>query len=217
MPPKPTKLRNCGPPFTTPKPTNKFYFFYGHRNPSQNRPTVRGGLFSDRQTLHPNPSQPKPTTKPFNIKNWDPHFLSNPHTLLMAFWNCRWLRPHSTSDLNEVQEYNMLPWWLWKTSAANKNHLRDIKFALSLQTLTRIHAPLHVRIRKWCIHILKPRPRVKKNFMDDAPLLKSFPIEDNIVPIISKDTCYMPQQINLHISCTISCFHTITHVANSAF
>lgn len=80
MPPKPTKLRNCGPPFTTPKPTNKFYFFYGHRNPSQNRPTVRGGLFSDRQTLHPNPSQPKPTTKPFNIKNWDPHFLSNPNS-----------------------------------------------------------------------------------------------------------------------------------------
>ncbi|KAL5194519.1 Pentatricopeptide repeat-containing protein [Glycine soja] len=78
--PKPTKPRNCGPPFTTPKPTNKFYFFYGHRNPSQNRPTVRGGLFSNRQTLNPNPSQPKPTTKPFNIKNWDPHFLSNPNS-----------------------------------------------------------------------------------------------------------------------------------------
>ncbi|KAL5147200.1 Pentatricopeptide repeat-containing protein [Glycine soja] len=78
--PKPTKPRNCGPPFTIPKPTNKFYFFYGHRNPSQNRPTVRGGLFSNRQTLNPNPSQPKPTTKPFNIKNWDPHFLSNPNS-----------------------------------------------------------------------------------------------------------------------------------------
>lgn len=57
--PKPTKPRNCGPPFTIPKPTNKFYFFYGHRNPSQNRPTVRGGLFSNRQTLTlPNPNPP---------------------------------------------------------------------------------------------------------------------------------------------------------------
>ncbi|KHN11424.1 Pentatricopeptide repeat-containing protein [Glycine soja] len=53
MPPKPTKLRNCGPPFTTPKPTNKFYFFYGHRNPSQNRPTVRGGLFSQAPQGNP--------------------------------------------------------------------------------------------------------------------------------------------------------------------
>ncbi|KAK7349745.1 hypothetical protein VNO77_07371 [Canavalia gladiata] len=59
------------------KPNNKFYFFYGHRKPSQNRPTVRGGLFSNRQTLT-NPSKSKPTTKPFDITKWDPHFLSNP-------------------------------------------------------------------------------------------------------------------------------------------
>ncbi|KAH1247230.1 Pentatricopeptide repeat-containing protein [Glycine max] len=32
------------------------------------------------QPTNPNPSQPKPTTKPFNIKNWDPHFLSNPNS-----------------------------------------------------------------------------------------------------------------------------------------
>nr|KYP41047.1 Pentatricopeptide repeat-containing protein At4g20740 family [Cajanus cajan] len=57
---------------------NKFYFFYGHRKPSQNRPTVRGGLFSNRQTLKPsNPTpNPNPKSKPFNIKKWDPHFLS---------------------------------------------------------------------------------------------------------------------------------------------
>jgi pentatricopeptide repeat protein len=64
------------PPPQTP---NKFYFFYGHRKPSQNRPTVRGGLFSNRQTL--SPSKPKPTkpTNPFQIQNWDPHFLSQPN------------------------------------------------------------------------------------------------------------------------------------------
>ncbi|RDX91153.1 Pentatricopeptide repeat-containing protein, partial [Mucuna pruriens] len=64
-------------PHPTKPNTNKFYFFYGHRKPSQNRPTVRGGLFSNRQTLNNSPSHPKP--KPFNIKNWDPHFLSNPN------------------------------------------------------------------------------------------------------------------------------------------
>ncbi|KAK7243643.1 hypothetical protein RIF29_38449 [Crotalaria pallida] len=56
---------------------NKFYFFYGHRNPSQNRPTVRGGLFSNRQTLK-NPSKPRITQSlPFDIHKWDPHFLPN--------------------------------------------------------------------------------------------------------------------------------------------
>ncbi|XP_061344000.1 pentatricopeptide repeat-containing protein At4g20740 [Gastrolobium bilobum] len=64
-------------PIPTTKP-DKFYFFYGHRKPSQNRPTVRGGLFSNRQTLNPKP-KPKTTTpyQPFDIHKWDPHFLPN--------------------------------------------------------------------------------------------------------------------------------------------
>ncbi|KAL2337107.1 hypothetical protein Fmac_011553 [Flemingia macrophylla] len=66
------------PPQPKPNPT-KFHFFYGHRRPSQNRPTVRGGLFSNRQTLQPKPKpKPNPNPNPFNIKNWDPHFLSHP-------------------------------------------------------------------------------------------------------------------------------------------
>ncbi|CAI8596348.1 unnamed protein product [Vicia faba] len=64
-------------PPQTPTPPNKFYFYYGHRKPSQNRPTVRGGLFSNRQTLPP----PKPKTNKhthlFQIQKWDPHFLSH--------------------------------------------------------------------------------------------------------------------------------------------
>ncbi|XP_047174964.1 pentatricopeptide repeat-containing protein At4g20740 [Vigna umbellata] len=65
------------PQVPQPNKPNKFYFFYGHRKPSQNRPTVRGGLFSNRQTINPSStSKHKPT--PFNIKDWDPHFLSNP-------------------------------------------------------------------------------------------------------------------------------------------
>ncbi|GAB4861004.1 hypothetical protein Ancab_036165 [Ancistrocladus abbreviatus] len=58
----------------------KFYFYYGHRKPSQNRPTVRGGLFSNRQTLdlqNPNdlkaqkfnPKHDNPTN--FLLQNWD--------------------------------------------------------------------------------------------------------------------------------------------------
>ncbi|KAK7401303.1 hypothetical protein VNO78_12674 [Psophocarpus tetragonolobus] len=58
-----------------PKPY-KHYFFYGHRKPAQNRPTVRGGVFSNRQTLPTAPPKPPSPPKPFNLKNWDPHFLS---------------------------------------------------------------------------------------------------------------------------------------------
>ncbi|XP_027341635.1 pentatricopeptide repeat-containing protein At4g20740-like [Abrus precatorius] len=59
------------------KPNKKLYFFYGHRKPSQNRPTVRGGLFSNRETLT-NRSKPN-KTQPFDISKWDPHLLSNPN------------------------------------------------------------------------------------------------------------------------------------------
>nr|DAD34756.1 TPA_asm: hypothetical protein HUJ06_005396 [Nelumbo nucifera] len=66
--------------------TNKLYFFYGYRKPSQNRPTVRGGLFSNRKTLNPNqfetlnskrqPSSTSSTT--FDLQKWDPN---SPQTL----------------------------------------------------------------------------------------------------------------------------------------
>ncbi|KAK2997949.1 hypothetical protein RJ639_025664 [Escallonia herrerae] len=59
------------PPQAPPPKPNKFYFFYGHRKPSQNRPTVHGGLFSNRETINPkNPKPNKPTN--FNLQKWDP-------------------------------------------------------------------------------------------------------------------------------------------------
>ncbi|KAG7982846.1 hypothetical protein I3843_04G073600 [Carya illinoinensis] len=60
------------PQSPAPKPDN-YYFFYGHRKPSQNRPVVRGGLFSNRQSLSRTQRQPQP--QPFHIENWDPHSL----------------------------------------------------------------------------------------------------------------------------------------------
>ncbi|KAI4333034.1 hypothetical protein L6164_017891 [Bauhinia variegata] len=63
-------------PPQSPPPTkaNKFYFFHGHRKPSQNRPTVRGGVFSNRIVINPN--KPKNIeAQPFDIKKWDPQFL----------------------------------------------------------------------------------------------------------------------------------------------
>ncbi|KFK28679.1 hypothetical protein AALP_AA7G032500 [Arabis alpina] len=56
-----------------PKPS----IFSGHRKPSQNRPVVYGGLFSNRQSLSilPPKSQPNQNT-PFNLQKWDPE--SNP-------------------------------------------------------------------------------------------------------------------------------------------
>ncbi|XP_058213937.1 pentatricopeptide repeat-containing protein At4g20740 [Rhododendron vialii] len=63
-------------PPQSPPPTNasKLYFFYGHRKPSQNRPTVRGGLFSNRQTLNPSKKHHQFDKKSpdFDFRKWDP-------------------------------------------------------------------------------------------------------------------------------------------------
>ncbi|KAF3952025.1 hypothetical protein CMV_022376 [Castanea mollissima] len=62
-----------------PKPQNqknKFYFFYGHRKPSQHRPTVRGGLFSNRQSISLHKPSPPHNPQPFNLHHWDPQLHS---------------------------------------------------------------------------------------------------------------------------------------------
>ncbi|KAL5974021.1 hypothetical protein ACLOJK_030683 [Asimina triloba] len=58
----------------------KFHFFYGHRKPSQNRPIVRGGLFSNRLALRAPPAAPAPSpaAPPFDARKWDPHFPAPP-------------------------------------------------------------------------------------------------------------------------------------------
>ncbi|KAJ0978013.1 hypothetical protein J5N97_013487 [Dioscorea zingiberensis] len=56
----------------------KYYFYYGHRRPSQNRPVVYGGLFSNRKTI---PSSSKPITAPIppvDFRDWDPSLQSTP-------------------------------------------------------------------------------------------------------------------------------------------
>lgn len=53
------------------KPNNKLYFFYGHRKPTQNRPTVQGGLFSNRRTVKPTTNE-RPTKNSFDLQKWDP-------------------------------------------------------------------------------------------------------------------------------------------------
>ncbi|XP_048235737.1 pentatricopeptide repeat-containing protein At4g20740 [Ricinus communis] len=58
------------PPQSLPPP--KPYFFYGHRKPSQNRPVVRGGLFSNRQIIKPQNSIKPKNPVPFDLQNWDP-------------------------------------------------------------------------------------------------------------------------------------------------
>ncbi|XP_031100622.1 pentatricopeptide repeat-containing protein At4g20740 [Ipomoea triloba] len=74
MPPLPS-------PVATVKP-HRPYFFYGHRKPTQNRPTVRGGLFSNRQTINPaNTAQPTPYDPlDFDLRKWDPDADSRPGT-----------------------------------------------------------------------------------------------------------------------------------------
>ncbi|KAG5249985.1 pentatricopeptide repeat-containing family protein [Salix suchowensis] len=61
------------PPLPPPSKPLKPYFFYGHRKPSQNRPVVRGGLFTNRQTIRPQPPKhPIAPFKPFDLHKWDP-------------------------------------------------------------------------------------------------------------------------------------------------
>ncbi|KAH9774301.1 pentatricopeptide repeat-containing protein [Citrus sinensis] len=68
-------------PPQTPQRPPKPYFFYGHRKPSQNRPTVYGGLFSNRQSLrNPNSASEPHQSPPFNVQKWDPHYLPNQKT-----------------------------------------------------------------------------------------------------------------------------------------
>ncbi|GAA0147341.1 hypothetical protein LIER_07065 [Lithospermum erythrorhizon] len=58
------------PPSAATKP-HKPYFFYGHRKPTQNRPTVHGGLFTNRRTT--TPSHRTTTTVDFDLKKWYPN------------------------------------------------------------------------------------------------------------------------------------------------
>ncbi|EPS72968.1 hypothetical protein M569_01787, partial [Genlisea aurea] len=51
------------------------YFFYGHRKPTQNRPTVRGGFISNRRASIPETrSRPSfDSIQPrFDLRKWDP-------------------------------------------------------------------------------------------------------------------------------------------------
>ncbi|CAL8114391.1 unnamed protein product [Prunus armeniaca] len=70
------------PPQSPPPKPQNFTFFHGHRKPSQNRPTVRGGLFSNRVSL-PNRRYPTAAPQPqsFELSKWDPHLpQSSPST-----------------------------------------------------------------------------------------------------------------------------------------
>ncbi|KAK9682481.1 hypothetical protein RND81_10G076900 [Saponaria officinalis] len=60
------------PPQPPPRKPTNLYFFYGKRKPSQNRPTVYGGLISNRQTLNPKTTPHHPTPSNFSLNNWYP-------------------------------------------------------------------------------------------------------------------------------------------------
>ncbi|PPD90180.1 hypothetical protein GOBAR_DD12871 [Gossypium barbadense] len=88
------------PPKSVPLPAkpSKPNFFYGHRKPSQNRPVVYGGLFSNRQVLKP-PQSPLPPSPPFDLRKWDPHHLSqNPSPPPIS-------TPHQHSKLSPIARF----------------------------------------------------------------------------------------------------------------
>ncbi|KAI3967801.1 hypothetical protein MKX01_039193 [Papaver californicum] len=108
--------------------TNKLYFYYGHRKPSQNRPSVQGGHFSNRKTLkspnHNSYKVIKSEQPPFNLEKWDPDshqtitsqsktpsekFFSLAKTLSpIARYICDSFRKHSHWDRNVITVLNKL-------------------------------------------------------------------------------------------------------------
>ncbi|XP_065868523.1 pentatricopeptide repeat-containing protein At4g20740 [Euphorbia lathyris] len=64
-----------------PPKSHKPYFFHGHRKPSHNRSVVRGGLFSNRQTIVPSnsakPYNPTSNFIPFDLEKWYPQNSSS--------------------------------------------------------------------------------------------------------------------------------------------
>ncbi|WOL08737.1 pentatricopeptide repeat-containing protein [Canna indica] len=56
------------------------YFFYGHRKPSQNRPVVRGGLFSNRKILPSSAASAAAAAviPAIDFREWDPDNLTKP-------------------------------------------------------------------------------------------------------------------------------------------
>ncbi|KAF5729293.1 pentatricopeptide repeat-containing protein [Tripterygium wilfordii] len=92
------------PPQSPPVKPIKPYFFYGHRKPSQNRPTVRGGLFTNRQSLPAKPTKPDNTKfEPFDLQKWDPQ----PHPLSQSQSPSKPLPPtlHSQERLSPIARF----------------------------------------------------------------------------------------------------------------
>ncbi|CAA7400061.1 unnamed protein product [Spirodela intermedia] len=50
----------------------KFFFYHGHRRPSQNRPVVRGGLFTNRIAAAIPPPHRRLPTAAVDFRDWDP-------------------------------------------------------------------------------------------------------------------------------------------------
>ncbi|XVF24230.1 hypothetical protein REPUB_Repub13aG0109800 [Reevesia pubescens] len=125
------------PPKSIPVPAKppKPYFFYGHRKPSQNRPVVYGGLFSNRQILKtPQPSS-SPPSPPFNIRKWDPHHLSqNPSLPSVPI-------PHLNPKLSPIARFIL--------DAFRKNHCTwGPPVVFELNKLRRVTASLVAEVLK---------------------------------------------------------------------
>nr|XP_043609746.1 pentatricopeptide repeat-containing protein At4g20740 [Erigeron canadensis]XP_043609747.1 pentatricopeptide repeat-containing protein At4g20740 [Erigeron canadensis] len=104
--------------------SNNFNFINGQRKPTQNRPTVHGGLFSNRQTHNPNKNHHQPTTN-FDLQKWSPeehvtvtpsrpspsqHFFSVAQTLspiaryiVDSFRKHKHWGPEVVADLNKLR------------------------------------------------------------------------------------------------------------------
>ncbi|XP_075666646.1 pentatricopeptide repeat-containing protein At4g20740 [Castanea sativa] len=148
-----------------PKPQNqknKFYFFYGHRKPSQHRPTVRGGLFSNRQSISLHKPSPPHNPQPFNLHHWDPQ-LHSPTTTETRNTNTNTGTTHtSLIRLSPIARY------ITDSFRKNQNHWGP-PIVSDLNKLRRVTPDLVAEVLK-----SQPDPNLASKFFHWASKQKGF-------------------------------------------
>ncbi|KAL6560477.1 hypothetical protein OROGR_004036 [Orobanche gracilis] len=150
------------PPAALTKP-NKPYFFYGHRKPTQNRPIVRGGLFSNRQILNPKKFS-RPTAadahESFDLQKWDPDDKVNQKP---PYWK-------DPKEKNFFLAKNLSPIARYIVDAFIKHKQWSPQLVLELNRLRRVTPKLVAEILKFP----DVDPRLSSKFFHWAGKLTTF-------------------------------------------
>ncbi|KAK6115383.1 hypothetical protein DH2020_007652 [Rehmannia glutinosa] len=145
---------------------NKPYFFYGHRKPTQNRPIVRGGLFSNRQILNPKKFSHPITAahESFDLQKWDPDDKVNQ-------------KPPYGIDPSEKffsLAKNLSPIARYIVDAFRKHKQWNPQLVAELNRLRRVTPKLVAEVLKFLMLILGCPPSKQKGYKHDFACYNAF-------------------------------------------